>query len=100
MDILSLAKENPNITIGVRLGDLMEFHNAIKEDIKKEFIEAWQEKENDKLCTFKEAMDFLDKSESTLRRWKCAGYLIPIEVGGTLYYRMSDINKILKRNHV
>lgn len=47
------------------------------------------------MISAKEAKQLLGKSSNTLWKWSKRGYLVPQKVGGTLMYKVSDINKIM-----
>lgn len=51
--------------------------------------------EESALVSKQEAMALLGKSANTLWKWSRRGYLVPIKIGGTLKYKVSDIYKIL-----
>lgn len=54
------------------------------------------EKGKDHLVSREETAVRLHVNTSTLWRWKCDGYLIPVKIGGHVWYREADIIKILK----
>ncbi|WP_313098742.1 helix-turn-helix domain-containing protein [Epilithonimonas sp.] len=47
------------------------------------------------LLTREETATFFDVDLSTLHNWKKKGILLPVGIGGRVYYRMSDIEKAL-----
>ncbi|KFF75993.1 hypothetical protein HX13_01155 [Chryseobacterium sp. P1-3] len=47
------------------------------------------------LLTREETAIFFDVDLSTLHNWKKKGILLPVGIGGRVYYRMSDIEKAL-----
>lgn len=99
-NIIEVIKNHPNATISMTLGDLLQFHNRIAEDARKEFMERLELENNDRLLTVNEAVTFLRKkgvivSQPTLWTWKEKKYLIPIEFGGFSYYKLSVLNDML-----
>lgn len=48
--------------------------------------------------TKKEAMRLLGKSESTLWKWEKSGFLVSIRRGGSITYKKSDVDKIIRGN--
>lgn len=50
---------------------------------------------NKGLLTREETAKFFDVDPSTLHNWKKKGILIPVGIGGRVYYRMSDIESAL-----
>jgi hypothetical protein len=47
--------------------------------------------------TRKQTAEMLDVDLSTLWRWNNENYLCPIEIGGKRRYKLSEVNKILKK---
>lgn len=71
-------------------------------DLKELFLEWQAEAEANKIAekeevykTVEEAAAILHRDRSSLWRWAKSGYLIPIKVGAKLFYRMSDIEKLM-----
>lgn len=66
--------------------------------IKDAFVEECkpqvEKKDEDKLFTKQETMGLLGVSNPTLWRWEKAGYLIPIRIGGKIYYSQTQIEKL------
>ncbi|MDR6458965.1 hypothetical protein J2786_002072 [Chryseobacterium vietnamense] len=50
---------------------------------------------NKGLLTREETAKFFHVDLSTLHNWKKKGILMPVGIGGRVYYRMCDINKAL-----
>lgn len=94
MDIETLLKNSANISISVTLSDLKEYSlSLIKQGIEigmKQYTEK-------KYLTQKEAAEKLNVSENTLWRWNKTGYLTPVKVGNSVYYRLSDIENLYKQ---
>ncbi|OUP31666.1 hypothetical protein B5F24_16415 [Bacteroides clarus] len=71
------------------------------QDLKKAFLE-WDEEikanirstPDDKLVPLKEVAEVLKVNRTTLYHWSKKGYLIPIKIGGKVFYRQNDINEI------
>lgn len=96
--IIHLISQYPDLTINVKLSDLLESNRLLiqeaKEQLEKQVIEANEESYQ----TIDEAATLLDVSKSTLWRWNKQGYLSHIEVGGKRRYKMSDLKKLLNGN--
>lgn len=94
MNIQQLLESGANVTVSVTPADLKEFAlsliNAAQEMGKQ------QKKEEERYLTTRETAKKLNVSGNTLWRWKRSKYLVPVKVGGTPYYKMSDIEKLLK----
>lgn len=56
---------------------------------------ASKEKDDDVLLTKKEVMEKLGVSSTTLWNWENDRYLLPVKIGRKIFYRLSDINKLL-----
>ena len=92
-----LLKENPNITVSVKLGDLQEWHKSILGDVSVIAKEKAMS-DDEVLLTTEDVCVKLKRNPATLWRWAKRGYLVPIKVGGENRYKKSDINKILNGN--
>ncbi len=55
-----------------------------------------EEKKEEKLLTTNEACEFLRCSKPTLHRWKKAGIVPFIRLGGNIRYRVSDLTELTK----
>jgi len=93
--IIELSERCPNITIAVRIDDLLEFHRVVIEDTKRKLEQSVLFDRSETYPTPAKVCEMLSVDRSTLWRWKKRGYLIPVEIGGKHRYRMSDINKLL-----
>jgi len=51
--------------------------------------------EDDAVLTKKEVMEKLGVSSTTLWNWENDRYLLPVKIGRKIFYRLSDINKLL-----
>lgn len=89
MILNELARENTLLLVTAK--DLMEFGRQLISQAKL-VVEMEQQKEE--LLTVQEVCDELHRTAATLRRWKHAGYLEPVHVGGSPMYRRSDIEKL------
>lgn len=71
----------------------------------QEFIRITREAEDeqraydDELATVtrEEACKIFNRSYSTLLRWEKDGYLVPVKIGKTPLYKMSDIKDVLNQ---
>jgi predicted DNA-binding transcriptional regulator AlpA len=55
--------------------------------------------EDDALLTKKKVMERLGVSSTTLWNWENDRYLLPVKIGRKIFYRLSDINKLLDGNN-
>jgi len=94
--ITNLINRKIDISITIKLDDLLQFANHLIRSVKDEFER--NSIEEDKLLNATEVSRKLRINISTLWRWNKSGYLVPIEIGGKRLYKKSDIDKILN-NH-
>lgn len=96
MDLLELARTNPEITISIRLGDLLTAARTIIADTRAELEQAVAASNSDFLIPREDVAQMLRVDESTLYRWeKDYGYLFPVRRGSRVFYKNSDIQPIL-----
>ena len=93
MDIKDLLNEGVNISVSVTLSDLKEYSLSLIQQGIEIGMKQYTEKS---YLTQKETAEKLNVSENTLWRWKKTGYLTPVKVGNSVYYRFSDIEKLYK----
>lgn len=96
-NLIELAKSCPDLTITVRLSDLVEANRELIEETKRELEQSLAETKKETYLTREKVMEMLEVAPSTLWRWEKCGYLIPISIGTKKRYRQSDILKILER---
>ena len=88
-----MIKEHPNIQLSVGATDLKEFAR----DIISEFMAEYQpQKEEDTLLTLEQTAAKIQTTKVTLWRWAKQGYLSPVRVGGKVFYKESDIKKLME----
>jgi len=96
-----MAKEFPELTVSIRLSDLLQANEALVVKVRKECEreQASREKQyGDTLIPRAEARKMLGNPDpSTMWRWeKKYGYLTPVKIGVKVFYRQSDIDAIIK----
>lgn len=96
IDIIKLATERPGTIVSITAGDLLKANSQLVSDVKRELTEEIERKNSETLLTPKMVGDKFKVDPSTLWRWKKRGYLVPINVGGQLRYKSSDVEKILE----
>lgn len=88
-----MIKEHPNIQLSVGAAELKGFAR----DIISEFMAEFQPpKEEDALCTPEQAAAKVQVTKVTLWRWAKQGYLSPVHIGGKVFYKESDIKKLME----
>lgn len=96
LDFIKLSKECPGLVVSIRLEDLVRANNQLIEDTRRELEREVAESNAVTFLTRDQVMAKLNVVPSTLWRWKKAGYLVPVNVGGQYRYRSSDIEKMLE----
>ena len=95
-----MAKAFPELTVSIRLRDLLEANEALVRKVRSEAEREQSRRDRqagDHLIPKEEARAVLGGPDpSTLWRWEKAGYLTPVRIGGKVFYRRSDIDAIIK----
>ncbi len=94
-NIIALAKECPDITITIKLHDLVEANTLLIQETKRELEQIISDQKAETYPSREKVMEILGVSAATLWRWDKMGYLSPLNVGGKRRYRMSDVKRIL-----
>lgn len=98
MDLVSLAKQFPEMSVTVRLGDLLEANEALVRKVRREVereLEQRREEHGDTLVTRDEVVRMLRVNPSTLWRWEKAGYLSPVRIGVKVMYRQGELDRLI-----
>ena len=100
MDLLSLAKSCPDMSITIRLGDLLKANEDLIRTVRREAEqEAAHRAElyGDTLIQKEDARVRLlgGVNPSTLWRWEKRGYLRPVRIGVKVFYRRRDIDGLI-----
>ena len=99
-NLMELAQQFPNVCITVPAGDLLSFGAAIVSDTmaryKAELEARIKAESEEKLLTAREVAALFNVCPKTITRWKNAGYLTPVPVGGILKYRRSECRRIIE----
>jgi len=97
--ILEIAKQYPQVSITVQAADLLALGASIVSDTMAKYraeVEARERAEKEeKMLSAQEAGEMLGVCERTLYRWRRAGYIEGVRVGGAIKYRRSDCRAIL-----
>lgn len=94
-NMIQLAKECPDITITIKLCDLVEANTLLIQETKRELEQLISDQKAETYPSREKVMEILGVSAATLWRWDKMGYLSPLNVGGKRRYRMSDVKRIL-----
>ena len=95
-NIYELAQTFPNISVTIKLSELIEFGKLLIAEKKREFEKQTKEKNTETYPTRKEVMKILGVSTSTLWHYKKKGLLKPLDLGGRVKYRMSDVKLFME----
>lgn len=96
MNLIELAEKYPDISVTIRLGDLIEANEMLIKRAKEELEQLITDQNTETYPTREKVMEILDVSAPTLWRWAKSGYLKPLNCGGKRRYRMSDVRRILE----
>lgn len=100
MDLMAMAKEYPDLTVSIRLRDLLEANEALVRMVRSEAEREQARRDRqagDHLIQKEEARRLLGGPDpSTLWRWEKTGYLVPVKIGVKVFYRQSDLDAIIK----
>ena len=95
-NLLSFLNDHPDLTVSIKLGDLVEANRLLIAETKRELEHQIIDANTETYPSREKVMEILDVTASTLWRWQKQNYLVPINVGGKRRYLMSDIKKILE----
>jgi predicted DNA-binding transcriptional regulator AlpA len=97
VNLLEVAKENPDLIVSLKLGDLLEFGQSIAAASREEQPATITQQEEEKYLTRTEVMEIFGISSATLWRWS-KDYLVPEKIGNSVRYRLSDIQKRMEES--
>lgn len=100
IDIADISKKYPNLSITVNALDLerfgVELLNKARSQYEAEIAERIAAESDRALLTAKEVASYFSVSTRTITRWRKAGYLTPIFIGGITKYRRADCKRLLE----
>lgn len=99
MDLVSLAKQFPDMSVTIRLGDLLQANEALVRKVRTEVeeeLEKRREEYGDTLVPKKDVQKMLGVDPSTLWRWEKAGYLTPVRIGVKVMYRKGELDRLVR----
>lgn len=94
-NLVVLATEYPELTVSVKLSDLLECNRQLIKETKNQLTQQVAEANEESYPTVDEVVSILGVSKTTLWRWAKQRYLNPVEIGGKRRYKMSDVKKLL-----
>lgn len=96
-NLIEVAKENPDLIVSLKLGELLEFGQSIASTVKETQPTQEPTKKEEKWLSRTEVMEIFGISSATLWRWS-RDYLVPEKIGNNVRYRLSDIEKRLEES--
>ena len=104
MDLIELAKQCPQMSVTVRLRDLLDAGEALARRIQEDTEAAVATRAaeiGDRLVPAEEARAALGYPDaSTMYRWSKKGYLTPVKIGVRNYYKASDLERIIQAHTI
>ena len=97
MGLIEVARQCPDLTVSIRLGDLIEANQSLVEEALMRLEKSVAESRTEIYLSRTKVMEMLEVASATLWRWEKCGYLVPLSVGGKKRYRLSDIQRLLNR---
>lgn len=94
-DLVEVAEKFPDLTVSISIKDLIAANRHLIQETREELERDLSRSRKEVFLTKGKVMEMLDVSSSTLWRWQKVGYLVPVSVGGSNRFRLSDINRII-----
>ncbi len=98
MDLITLSEQFPDMSVTIRLGDLLEANEALVRKVRREVereLEQRREEYGNTLVPREDVLRMLKVDPSTLWRWEKAGYLSPVRIGVKVMYRKGDLDRVI-----
>lgn len=92
--IENILESTSNVQLVIGAKELQELARILIDKVRDEFISEEDRKNQNTFITSGAAGKILGKTRSTLWRWEQTGYLVPVRIGKTLKYRLSDVLKV------
>lgn len=96
--IMEMAGNYPSVAVTVPVAELERFGNTLVEKAiarYKDELEAREKAEREeKLLTGREVAKKYNVCAKTVTRWRKAGYIEAVPVGGIFKYRLSDLKRM------
>lgn len=100
MSLIEMARQYPDLSVTIRLGDLLEANEALARKIRREAEEDAAARDREAGCRLIPKEDFLGMlgvDPSTLWRWEHEyDYLRPVRFGRKVYYKETDVQAIIE----
>ena len=96
MLISEILKTGTNVQLVVNALDLRELFLEWQAEAQAAAKQAAQQQKEETYLTAKECAERLSVDLSTLWRWDKTGYLPKVKMGKKIFYRLSDIQKLME----
>lgn len=100
MSLIEMARQYPDLSVTIRLGDLLEANEALARRIRKEAEADAASRSREAGCRLipkEELLQMLGVDPSTLWRWENQyHYLQPVRFGRKIYYKETDVQAIIE----
>lgn len=94
MSIAEIMSQKENVLLVVSLDDLKELFSTLLDEREAERQAESESQHNDELVSADETAVILGVKRNSLWRWAKSGYLVPVKIGRTCYYKRGDIDKL------
>ena len=100
MDLVELARQFPDMSITVRLGDLMAANRKLLSQMRDE-----ARREAERIAGVSDEQELIPRlvlakrlhvDPSTLWDWARRNYLTPVKIGTKVYYRACDVDRVIE----
>lgn len=100
MSLIEMARQYPDLSVTIRLGDLLEANEALARRVREEVEREAAAREREAACRLiprEDLIRMLGVDPSTLWRWENEyGYLRPVRFGRKVYYKETDVQAIIE----
>ena len=94
-DLLHLAEAYPEISINIKLSDLLDAFRRIAEEIHENYETERAARDGHILIPRAEVLKMLSVNSTTLWRWDKEGYLKAVKQGRKTMYRKRDVDELM-----
>ena len=97
MDLIEVARQCPDLTVSIRLGDLIEANQNLVEEALMRLEKSVAESRTEIYLSRTKVMEMLEVASATLWRWEKCGFEMPSEqYGSPVYLTLDDVDVIAR----
>ena len=97
MDLIEVARQCPDLTVSIRLGDLIEANQSLVEEALMRLEKSVAESRTEIYLSRTKVMEMLEVASATLWRWEKCGFEMPSEqYGSPVYLTLDDVDVIAR----